>query len=112
MLLSNLAHFFEKDGILSKDLPNEAKALALTLSEIVCSATSKAPRQQFRSKSKCFPSVSEDCDGTLITEWDPSDDTVHWGCPQCDSLGIIAGWEGTIFDKRRAPKQTPVFKVK
>lgn len=28
---------------------------------------------------------------------------VHWACATCGAMGIITGWEGTDFDRRRRP---------
>lgn len=100
----DLRHFLDDDGMLPSDLPNPARRLALHNAAIVSWVTAVGPDPVAAGDTNvvCRRShAKRPCFGTINAALQAARGTIGWRCSDCGEEGVIDGWEGTRWDRRR-----------
>lgn len=101
--ITDMRHYLDGDGLLAvADLPGPALNLALFQGSIVAWITSAAGRNNPRTNVYCRRSpCRQRCPGEIHAVLEEGPDRILWECPICGDKGLITGWEGTEWDRRR-----------
>ncbi|MBD3373953.1 hypothetical protein GF406_02865 [candidate division KSB1 bacterium] len=85
-------------------MPGSGRRLWQYLGSIVQAVTERGPddrEDQTPLRCRRRPGRKR-CNGrilAMIPDEDPM--TIHWFCPVCEDNGVITGWQGTLWDRRR-----------
>ena len=97
MFISNITHFLNKSGGITKDMPSEAKEMASLLTLIIEASTDFESESGFSTEINC---INKGCKGiirsTILFE---ENNEIFWQCPVCGEEGIITEWEGSRWDR-------------
>jgi len=99
----NLRHFLDERGDLPPDLPDPARRLALHNGAIVAWVTAVGPTvaDAERTNVSCRRGRARPpCFGTVIARRQ-GDAAIAWHCDVCGEEGLVRGFEGTPWDRRR-----------
>ena len=99
MYISNMTHFLDEDGNISKAGPVEARELASFLGLVIDAYTSYYTND--RQEIPCF---NEICTGVITTGRSILTDEILWGCPECGIDGRISEWRGTKWENKDTPR--------
>lgn len=97
-----MTHFIDENGNIPKEMPAEARELASFFGLVIDFTTDILPTIITKTELRCF---KKKCKGTVIVEFLPDDDRIHWLCSKCFNEGLISDWQGTKWDNREA--ETP-----
>ena len=101
-LIANLQHFLDEYGDIPDDLPGPARKIALFLGSVAAWVTINPAARFNQTNVPCRRSPGHRlCTGTVFAELDSDGATIAWECSVCGDNGLIRGWEGTMWDRRR-----------
>lgn len=102
---TDLRHFLTESGHFPVDMPHEAKALAEFMGSIVAAATGCLYTNFPETGIECIQEKNGQlCGGTILAGVIINDlplkplNKIGWHCEQCNSSGVITGWQGTLWD--------------
>jgi hypothetical protein len=97
MYISNMTHFLNEEGNITKEMNKEGRELASFLSLIIDTATKIHREPATTSKVRCF---KKGCEGIIEVELPSKTNEIQWCCPKCHVDGRISGWQGTKWDNK------------
>jgi hypothetical protein len=100
--VTSMQHFLDHNGELPEDIPGPALNIGLFLGSIVAWVTTHQARPKDRTTVPCRRSPGRRrCPGIMYAGFDSDGSTIIWQCPVCLDNGMIHGWEGTMWDRRK-----------
>ena len=88
MIISNMTHFLDKEGNISKEMHKEDREFASFLALIV-DATTKIHREPITAPE--VRGSTKGCNGLINITLSGNYDDIHWRCPDCKVEGRISG---------------------
>ncbi len=99
--ITDVRHFLDESGDLPA-LSGPALGLALFLGSIVAWMTRGTVGDAERTNVNCRRRPGgRRCIGEIAARFDSLDEAIAWQCPRCGDRGIISGWQGSPWDRRR-----------
>lgn len=103
--ITNIRHYMDKDGHLSRDLPSPARKLAEYFGDIISAITKSEKlweKQNLKIPCRRRPD-RKPCQGEIhafvFFDEELGDSLqISWYCPACNDHGIISDWEDTFYD--------------
>jgi len=100
--ITDIRHFLNEKGEIPPDMPPHAKALALHFGRIIEAASQRRNGAQAAPTDiPCRRKPGNRKCGSSITVGTSEDESIEWRCPSCGDNGMVSGWQGTKWDKRR-----------
>ncbi len=99
MYSSNMIHFLDDDGNITKAMPEEARELSSFLALIIDSYTHKYTDDP--QPVRCF---KKNCKGIINLSRSLLTDEIIWNCPACYVDGTISNWRGTPWENKGYPR--------
>ncbi|MEW6229661.1 MAG: hypothetical protein AB1700_16480, partial [Bacillota bacterium] len=100
--VTNMQHYLDLNHGVPEDIPGPALNIGLFLGSIVGWVTTHKDMPKERTNVPCRRSPGRRrCSGTVYAWFDADGSTIIWECPICHDNGVIRGWEGTLWDRRR-----------
>jgi len=97
-----MQHHLDLDHGIAEDIPGPALNIGLFLGSIVAWVSTHKDRPKERTNKPWRRSPGRPrCVGTVYAWFDADGSTIVRECPICDGNGVIRGWEGTPWDRRR-----------
>jgi hypothetical protein len=97
MYITNIKHLISASKKMHEEMPPEARELIGFLTRVIEATTLTLHNSLSSSDVSCF---RKSCDGNIKSALRPDTEEIHWFCPDCESEGLINGWQGTEWDKR------------
>jgi len=92
MYISNITHFLDEQGNIPKQMPKEARELASFLALVVDVTTKTMPSTLTPTDIRCF---KKGCHGLVKSAIRPTNEEIHWYCPECENEGLLSEWKGS-----------------
>ncbi len=95
--VTKLEHYLDDDGEFPVDLPGPARSLATFFARVVASVTGEGEGSvPCRRRPGRKP-----CGGEILGVLDTERSEIDWHCTECGDNGVLSGWAGTKWDRRR-----------
>jgi hypothetical protein len=109
-----MRHYLDEDtGDLPDRLPTPVLNLALFFGSIVAWVTDHLPHGDWHTNVPCRRSPGRRrCQGDIMAELDRTSGHIVWQCPVCGDIGLIQGWEGTLWNRQGAADSAGVFSAR
>ena len=101
MYMTNLSHFLDETGNITKQMPKAARELAIFFSLIVDVTTMNKPSTLTSTDIRC---CEDGCYGLVKTSLRIKTNEINWFCPVCENEGVISGWQMTKWDNSGGKK--------
>jgi hypothetical protein len=95
MYITNIKHLLDASEKMSEEMPGEARELIGFLTLIIDTTTKNLPHILTTTEISCF---KKGCSGLIKTVLRLDNDEINWFCPECESEGVLSGWQGTKWD--------------
>ncbi len=95
MYITNIKHFLDENGDIAADMNDSGREMASFLAMIIDHSTSQQEEEMTDIDIWCN---KRGCDGAILAEVNRSENTLYWGCTDCDHDGLISDWKGTRWD--------------
>ena len=103
MMVTDMQHLLDANGRVAA-MPAPAIEIARFLGSIVAWVSigggrdTIVPCRRRPARNRCL--------GDIFAWMDGRTGDIEWACPACGDSGVISGWKGTIWDRRRV-RQKP-----
>jgi hypothetical protein len=102
--ITDLRHYVDEGSDDLAEMPSPAFTLAAFLASVVAWVTSQQHDHDVLTNVWCWrrPKRAR-CRGEVVASLAPGSSEIVWECPRCGVNGVIRGWEGSLWDRRRRP---------
>lgn len=95
--VTDIQHFLDRaTGEFPDSLPSPALKMAIFQTQLIGVATEKFPADWVLTSVRC---KRRGCLGDILVWCMDLNETIEWGCPECNDGGFISNWRGTKWDK-------------
>ena len=95
MYITNITHFLDENGNIAADMNVSGCKMASFLAMIIDHSTSQQEEEMTDIDIRCN---KRGCHGAILAEVNRSENTIFWGCTDCDHDGMISEWKGSKWD--------------
>ncbi len=88
-------HFLDENGNIAAEMNNSGRKMASFLAMIIDHSTSQQEEEMTDIDLRCN---KRGCHGAILAEVNRSENTIYWGCTDCDHDGMISEWKGSKWD--------------
>ncbi len=100
--ITDMRHYLDENDDLPPGMPAAAAHLALFQGAIVAWVTSRSASAGESTNVPCHRRAGKPLCTAEVQAWlRPEDAAIAWECPACGDQGVIHGWPGTRWDRRR-----------
>ena len=93
MYITNITHLLDENGNIAAGMNVSGRKMASFLAMIFDHSTSQQEEEMTDIDIKCN---KRGCHGAILAKVNRSENTIYWGCMDCDHDGLISEWKGSF----------------